>query len=50
MTCIQSIEEDPRFRASNLSDDDSVRSVPERGLEQIRESNLALMSIELGLG
>ena len=50
MACIQGIEEDARFRAANLAHNDPVRSVAKGSLEQVREADLALVSIELGLG
>ena len=50
MACVQGIEKDTRFGSPNLADDDPVRPMAKRSLEQVGESDLALVRIELGLG
>jgi len=49
MACIQGIKEDARLGAANLTDDDAIRPMAKSRFKQIREVDLALMSIELGL-
>ncbi len=39
-----------RFSAANLADDDPVGTVPECGLEQVGEADLALVGVELSFG
>ena len=50
MSCIERVEEDSRFRPANLSYNDPVRPVAKCSLQQIAESDLALVSVKLGLG
>ena len=50
MACIQSVEKYSRVRAAYLTHNDAVRPVAKSGLEQIRETDLALVCIELGVG
>ena len=50
MACIHSVEKYSHFRAAYLTHNDPVRSVAKGGLEQIRETDLAIVCIELGLG
>ncbi len=50
MTCVQSIQEDACLWAANLAHYNPVRSVAERRFQQVAESDLALVGVELGLG
>ena len=50
MACIQGIEEDSRLWAANLPYNDPVWPVAKGSLEQVGETDLTLMGIELGLG
>ncbi len=50
MAGVERVEEDARLRATNFAHDDPARPVAQRGLQQVAESDLALVGIELGLG
>jgi hypothetical protein len=50
MACVQGIEEDTRFSATDLAHDDPVRPMPKSCLQQVGEADLAIVRIELSLG
>jgi hypothetical protein len=50
MARIQGIEEGACLWSANFTDNDPVRPVAKRSFEQVGETDLALVSIELGLG
>ena len=50
MAGIERVKEDTRFRSTYLPYNNPVRPVPQRGFEQVCESDLTLVRIELGFG